>query len=461
MARILAIPPEVMSVIRGFVHDDDLRALRTTCRDLCTIFNRRFAKAYLSNLSLVFCEYSLKGLLHLIDHPVLGQHIKSISFGTHYLSYHDKLPKKLQAHAKSLARFFDRNKHVVMLSEALRILNTHSINARLGIHDDLAKVKRKDTMDYMDVLLQKSYGFDACFSELPDYSFLRPDAGRTFRSICQAANHAEYSIPRMEMNLCDSVSFPLWRIEQNSADRLDGAIDDFLSIAAPSQGFSLIPERLIIPGKSLTFVSHTPSAATASSVLLSTHGPRFVFSTLGADESEHIGSQRKARFDNGFLQDCGSVLETCFYTTGLREVSLSKCCVDMEFLLHFLRGQQPTLSWLVLRELDVDFPDEDDDPEGQQSPLALLLQIRNMQQLEFLLMQELKGKKDASRVIGPRLGMFQGERIQSALRTYIQRENLINNFIQNDQPIPDGLIDPEIPEAVRGKLTYYDDPEAE
>ncbi|KAI5195073.1 hypothetical protein AUEXF2481DRAFT_2593 [Aureobasidium subglaciale EXF-2481] len=461
MARLLAIPPEVMDVIREFVDDNDLKALRTTCRDLCTIFNKRFAEAYLSNLSLVLCEYSLRSILDLVDHPVLGQHIESITFGTHYLPYHDKLSEKLQARAKAQAQFIDRNEHVAMLSEALRRLNSHSISVRLGIHDDLAKLERKDTMESMDVLLQKGYGFDICFGDLRDFSFLRPDAGRTFRSICQAAHQAEYSISRMQMNLCDQVSFPLWGIEQDSTHRLDGAIDDFLSIAAPSQGFSLMPERLIIPGKSLTFVSHIPSAGTASSVLLNTHGPRFVFSTLGADASEDIDSQRKARFDNDFLHDCGSILDACFYTTGLREVSLSKCCVDMEFLLHFLRDQQGSLRWLVLRELDVDFPEEDDDPEGQQSPLALLVQIRNMSHLEFLMMQELKSKRDTSRGIGPRLGMFQGKRIQPALRTYIQREDLINNFVQNDQPIPDGLIDPEIPEAVRARLTYYDDPDAE
>ncbi|CAD0017927.1 unnamed protein product [Aureobasidium pullulans] len=419
MSSFLAIPPEVMDVVCDVVDRDDLPALRLTCKGLCVIFSEPFARAYLEDISLIFSEYSLAALLKLTAHPVLGRQLRRLTFGTHYLQYKSDMPGEFQTRAEALEKFVKSGAHVDMLSRALQNLKARELDVTLGLHDDLAEVTKPGSGQYIKVPFKKAYGFQDSYSGLTDYTFLQANPGRTLQAINLAAERAGYAMPRMEMSLCDDLRFD----------------------------------------RTLDIIGHQPSLNTAWNIFFSTYGPRLVFSTTSEHAQEYIEPLRRARFQSDFAMDCGSSLESCFALIGLREFSLHKCFVDLGALMEFLGEQRRTLRWLVLRNLYVEFDDEDEDPEGHRGPLALLQQLRGMR-LEFLMMQELISIRDETRVIGPRLGMFQGDRIQHALQTYIQREQLILNFIENDQPIPDALIDPQIPEVVRERLSYYDDPTA-
>ncbi|THX95330.1 hypothetical protein D6D08_01268 [Aureobasidium pullulans] len=455
MSSFLAIPPEVMDVVCDVMDRDDLPALRLTCKGLCVIFSEPFARAYLEDISLIFSEYSLAALLKLTAHPVLGRQLRRLTFGTHYLQYKSDMPGEFQTRAEALEKFVKSGAHVDMLSRALKNLKDRELDVTLGLHDDLAEVTKPGSGQYNKVPFKKAYGFQDSYSGLTDYTFLQANPGRTLQAINLAAERAGYAMPRMEMSLCDGVSFPIWATERN-AYGFNNAIDEFLF--QPNRPGAGISTDLRFD-RTLDIISHQPSLNTAWNIFFSTYGPRLVFSTTSEHAQEYIEPLRRARFQSDFAMDCGSSLESCFALIGLREFSLHKCFVDLGALMEFLGEQRRTLRWLVLRNLYVEFDDEDEDPEGHRGPLALLQQLRGMR-LEFLMMQELISIRDETRVIGPRLGMFQGDRIQNALQTYIQREQLILNFIENDQPIPDALIDPQIPEVVRERLSYYDDPTA-
>ncbi|THX02604.1 hypothetical protein D6D13_08211 [Aureobasidium pullulans] len=420
MSSFLAIPPEVMDVVCDVVDRDDLPALRLTCKGLCVIFSEPFARAYLEDISLIFSEYSLAALLKLTAHPVLGRQLRRLTFGTHYLQYKYDMPGEFQTRAEALEKFVKSGAHVDMLSRALKNLKDRELDVTLGLHDDLAEVTKPGSGQYKKVPFKKAYGFQDSYSGLTDYTFLQANPG------------------------------------QRNAYGFNDAIDEFLfQPKRPGAGISTDLRF----DRTLDIIGHQPSLNTAWNIFFSTYGPRLVFSTTSEHAQEYIEPLRRARFQSDFAMDCGSSLESCFALIGLREFSLHKCFVDLGALMEFLGEQRRTLRWLVLRNLYVEFDDEDEDPEGHRGPLALLQQLRGMR-LEFLMMQELISIRDETRVIGPRLGMFQGDRIQNALQTYIQREQLILNFIENDQPIPDALIDPQIPEIVRERLSYYDDPTA-
>lgn len=384
-------------------------------------------------------------------HPVLGRYLERISFGTHYLDPQSELPEAQLAIAKGLDEFFESEEHIHMLTRALRKIESHRVHPTLGIHDDVAEIKRAHDLVEEKVLLQTAYGFRVTYGNLENLEWFRANQGKTFKAIDLATWEARHFLSRVEMSLCDGSSLPT--VDKSDLD-FDRAITDFMhqTVLEPVG----VGEVLYL-NKLLVIVGHQPKQLTASNMFFNTHNPRLGFSTLYANKDSQKDLQLKVSFDEDSLSNYGYMFSNTFRELILRELTLSNCYVDLDFLRGFLSDQRSSLRWLVLRELEVYFVDEDEDVQDQRGPLAFLQDL-NLMQLDFLMLQELISTRDSTRVIGPRVGMFQGLKIHPALQTFTQREELILNFIRNDQPIPDALIDPQIPEDIRERLAVFDDP---
>jgi hypothetical protein len=84
--KFLTLPDELLTNIADNVAPEDLPNFRLTCKTLANIAAKQFGEKRLAHRRFILAEYSLKGLVDMTAHPIIGPCIKSIMSGTDYLS---------------------------------------------------------------------------------------------------------------------------------------------------------------------------------------------------------------------------------------------------------------------------------------------------------------------------------------------------------------------------------------
>lgn len=84
--KFLTLPDELLTKISNDVAPEDLPNFRLTCKTLANISAKHFGEKRLAHRRFIFTEYSMKGLVDMTAHPVFGPCVKSIMFGTHWLT---------------------------------------------------------------------------------------------------------------------------------------------------------------------------------------------------------------------------------------------------------------------------------------------------------------------------------------------------------------------------------------
>lgn len=84
--KFLTLPDELLTKISDNVAPEDLPNFRLTCKTLANISEKHFGEKRLAHRRFIFTEYSMRGLVDTTAHPVFGPCIKSIMFGTHWLT---------------------------------------------------------------------------------------------------------------------------------------------------------------------------------------------------------------------------------------------------------------------------------------------------------------------------------------------------------------------------------------
>ncbi|CAD0089117.1 unnamed protein product [Aureobasidium vineae] len=84
--KLLTLPDELLVKISNQVAPEDLPNFRLTCKTLANISAQHFGEKRLAHRRFMFTEHSLKGLIDMTAHPIIGPCIRSILFGTHNLT---------------------------------------------------------------------------------------------------------------------------------------------------------------------------------------------------------------------------------------------------------------------------------------------------------------------------------------------------------------------------------------
>ncbi|KAG9693670.1 hypothetical protein KCU95_g9310, partial [Aureobasidium melanogenum] len=153
--KFLTLPDELLTKISDAVAPKDLPNFRLTCKTLANVSAKHFGEKRLAHRRFVFTEYSMRGLIDMTAHPVFGPCVKSIMFGTHWLTKDlnvlmDALKKHNitdDAEAMIVLRIYDerrveRAKFYVqhlqrLLSDVIANLERWGSKITLGIFDDI------------------------------------------------------------------------------------------------------------------------------------------------------------------------------------------------------------------------------------------------------------------------------------------------------------------------------------
>ncbi|CAD0109127.1 unnamed protein product [Aureobasidium uvarum] len=84
--KFLTLPDELLVKISNEVAPEDLPNFRLSCKTLANIAAKHFGEKRLAHRRFMFTEYSLKGLIDMTAHPIIGPCIRSILLGTVYLT---------------------------------------------------------------------------------------------------------------------------------------------------------------------------------------------------------------------------------------------------------------------------------------------------------------------------------------------------------------------------------------
>ncbi|KAG2167320.1 hypothetical protein JADG_007059 [Aureobasidium aubasidani] len=86
MPTAILLPPEIWDLVAATANLNDLANLRLTNKTMNNAATRPFGLARLTNRLFIISPFSLKGLVGLTAHPVLGRCLKSVSVGTYRIS---------------------------------------------------------------------------------------------------------------------------------------------------------------------------------------------------------------------------------------------------------------------------------------------------------------------------------------------------------------------------------------
>ncbi|THX45003.1 hypothetical protein D6D11_07723 [Aureobasidium pullulans] len=130
MPTAILLPPEIWDLVAATANSNDLANLRLTNKTMKNAATRPFGLARLTNRRFIISPFSLKGLVELTAHPVLGRCLKSVS-DTHYDVAHHA--------AVTRSRFETADLHIQLLIEALTNLKAHGGRVVLGLFDDVVE----------------------------------------------------------------------------------------------------------------------------------------------------------------------------------------------------------------------------------------------------------------------------------------------------------------------------------
>ncbi|KAG9706630.1 hypothetical protein KCU73_g17746, partial [Aureobasidium melanogenum] len=188
--------------ISDAVAPEDLPNFRLTCKTLANISAKHFGEKRLAHRRFVFTEYSMRGLIDMTAHPVFGPCVKSIMFGTDYLTNrlgalmdalesHNitdpteamrVLQKYREGHAKR-SKFWNSHDLHRMFQIALSNLLSLGTSVSLGLYNGVQESPRNEIMLH-------GYGSSHEPSGLPFTEFITLDdvALRIIRKVCRVAN---------------------------------------------------------------------------------------------------------------------------------------------------------------------------------------------------------------------------------------------------------------------------------
>ncbi|TIA17414.1 hypothetical protein D6C81_05594 [Aureobasidium pullulans] len=148
MPTAILLPPEIWDLVAATTNSNDLANLRMTNKTMNNAATRQFGLARLTNRRFIISPFSLKGLVELTAHPVLGRCLKSVSVGTYRISAEFRgCPEGSEdtqydaAHhaAVTQSRFEKADLHIQLLIEALTNLKAHGNRVVLGLFDDVVE----------------------------------------------------------------------------------------------------------------------------------------------------------------------------------------------------------------------------------------------------------------------------------------------------------------------------------
>ncbi|KAG9947136.1 hypothetical protein KCU85_g6031, partial [Aureobasidium melanogenum] len=197
--KFLTLPDELLIKISDNVAPEDLPNFRLTCKTLANISAKHFGEKRLAHRRFILTEYSLKGLVDMTAHPVFGPCVKSIMFGTHWLTKDlnvlmDALKENKiteNAEAMNILRLYNERRverakfyclsFYQLLSGIIANLERRGSKVTLGVFDDIQSGFRKKVRHV------RGYGFDR---EIEDLQFVRmspaPRASlQVIRNACQ------------------------------------------------------------------------------------------------------------------------------------------------------------------------------------------------------------------------------------------------------------------------------------
>ncbi|KAG9564302.1 MFS general substrate transporter, partial [Aureobasidium melanogenum] len=200
--KFLTLPDELLTKISDAVAPEDLPNFRLTCKTLANISAKHFGEKRLAHRRFVFTEYSMRGLIDMTAHPVFGPCVKSIMFGTDYLTNrlgalmdalesHNitdpteamrVLQKYREGHAKR-SKFWNSHDLHRMFQIALSNLLSLGTSVSLGLYNGVQESPRNEIMLH-------GYGSSHEPSGLPFTEFITLDdvALRIIRKVCRVAN---------------------------------------------------------------------------------------------------------------------------------------------------------------------------------------------------------------------------------------------------------------------------------
>lgn len=148
MPTAILLPPEIWDLVAATTNSNDLANSRLTNKTIYNAATRPFGLARLTNRRFIISPFSLKGLVELTAHPVLGRCLKSVSVSTYRISMKyrgcpegsdDKQYDAAHHASATQSRFEKADLHIQLLIEALTNLKAHGVRVVLGLFDDVVE----------------------------------------------------------------------------------------------------------------------------------------------------------------------------------------------------------------------------------------------------------------------------------------------------------------------------------
>lgn len=141
-------PNEVQTIIISFVHENDLLALRKTCRLLCENAYDAFGEAFFSERKHILSDHSLETLLEISTHPHFARHVRIVKLGSTLIGNFTPTPRQNKPvllayfnkiHEEQQIRLWTAGHGMTILEEIFRNIRRHNRCISIGIYDDLVE----------------------------------------------------------------------------------------------------------------------------------------------------------------------------------------------------------------------------------------------------------------------------------------------------------------------------------
>lgn len=219
-------PNEVLSMIASECAPADLKNMRLASKLFHQVSTEPFARKKFSRRRFIFTYQSMKALVDITAHPVLGPHLTCITFGTHRMDGVDEnqiQTEQTADHNDELVKFdifeamhrafMKNNHHVKMLTLALKNLKQcHNIRVFLGLHDDLHQGEAK----------RRGYAFKASYQGFEPQQLAIID---TLNAVMEAGRRSEYPLRTMKMCL-SSCTGSLQSLKRYNSDTMQSLLQN-------------------------------------------------------------------------------------------------------------------------------------------------------------------------------------------------------------------------------------------
>ncbi|KAI4730693.1 hypothetical protein E4T49_01598 [Aureobasidium sp. EXF-10728] len=201
VAGLSSFPLEILYLIAAVVNSEDLASLRLLNKQWCELSSKLFGLAKLPHLRLISSPYSLKGLVNLTAHPVLGPCVQSFEIGTYRLKKHlvNTQPQVEASRANVAAltqfRFQQSGSHIVLLAEAIKNLSRHGVVPRIGLFEDV--IRAASGQEY----LRCGYGYHELYGSIDIASCGGSRATQTLLDLITAAKRSGCPISGISIDL--------------------------------------------------------------------------------------------------------------------------------------------------------------------------------------------------------------------------------------------------------------------